>query len=334
MGLVTRCPKCESRFLIEPEELSEHEGLVRCGECAHIFDGLDALENKIPTLTRKLPESTSSASVAATNPFAGIPDLNLNSEPEFKSEPKLDWGDEPASMPKASFGSSAVTIESVPEVEPSVMRHRQQVTPTNESGLGGLHQAEPPLRGESRSMRQSAQMHEPEFGDAHEGTGMMGTLLWGFGCLLAIILLCGQLVYIYRNDIATNVPSMRSTLELMCSKLGCEVSLSRHLDRISIEGAALEQPGATQVEGQPTEQLLRFTLRNRYEKNQPWPHLMLELTDPSSTVVVRKMMAPYQYLPSNLVDQSFAPQQEVRLALPITVMGLQINGFNIQKFFP
>lgn len=333
MGLITRCPKCESRFLIEPEELSEHEGLVRCGECSHIFDGLDALENKIPTLTRKLSGSTASASVGSTNPFVGMPDLNLNSEPEFKSEPKLDWGDEPASMPKVSFGSPAVTIEKIPEVEPSVMRHRQ-VTPSYEAGLGGLHQSEPTLRGESRSMRQSPPMHEPDFSDAHEGTGMLGTLLWGLGSLLAIILLCGQLVYIYRNDIATNVPSMRSTLESICSKLGCEVSLSRHLDRISIEGAALEQSGATQAEGQPTEQLLRFTLRNRYEKNQPWPHLMIELSDPSSTVVVRKMVAPYQYLPSSLVDQSFAPQQEVRLALPITVMGLQINGFNIQKFFP
>jgi hypothetical protein len=45
-------------------------------------------------------------------------------------------------------------------------------------------------------------------------------------------------------------------------------------------------------------------------------------------------MAPYQYLPSSLSDQAFAAGQEVNLSLPVTVTGLQINGFQLDKFFP
>ena len=79
---------------------------------------------------------------------------------------------------------------------------------------------------------------------------------------------------------------------------------------------------------------LRFTMRNRYDKNQPWPHLSVELKDASGTTVVRKIITPQQYLPPSLADQAFAAGQEVNLLLPVAVTGLQINGFQLDKFFP
>ncbi|NDY84259.1 DUF3426 domain-containing protein [Orrella sp. NBD-18] len=344
MSLVTRCPKCESRFLIEPDQLSEHQGLVRCGECSHIFDGYDELESKVPTLTRRLPAQQVSQTPAVSNPFANIPSLDLDHAPTGGEDSTLSWESEPEPQTESIRASASST-------EPSVMRHRSVAatvdsdtepaktsslaSPTSrEPRLDSLRSADIALRGESRQLRQHVPSSDPDFGTPQDGMNMIGILLWGFGSLLAIIFLCGQLVYIYRNDIATNAPALRSTLESICARVGCEVSLSRHLDRITIEGASLDQTGASQQEGQASEQILRFTMRNRYEKNQPWPHLILELTDPSSTVVVRKVIAPHQYLPSNLVDQPFMAQQEVKLVLPISVMGPQINGFNIQKFFP
>lgn len=342
MSLVTRCPKCESRFLIEPDQLSEHDGLVRCGECSHIFDGFGALESKLPTLTRRLPGHAAHSAPVASNPFANIPDLDLDPYPEDGTRSTLEWDSEPAPAPIPTPAVALATSPPVVDAQPSVIRQRSAspgattsiTSQVDQSAFSLSPDVDLPLRGESRKLRQHLSTPEPDFGDSHEGMGFTSILMWGLGCLLAIILLCGQLIYIYRNDIATNAPALRSTLDSICARLGCEVSLSRHLDRIAIDGASLDQTGVAQQEGQPSEQVLRFTMRNRYEKNQPWPHLMIELTDPSSTVVVRKVVAPYQYLPANLVDQSFAAQQEVKLALPITVMGLHINGFNIQKFFP
>jgi hypothetical protein len=79
---------------------------------------------------------------------------------------------------------------------------------------------------------------------------------------------------------------------------------------------------------------LRFSLRNRFNQPQPWPYLALELTDASSTVVLRKRLSPNEYLPSALVDKPFAASQEVSLMLPVAVTGLQINGYSLKPFFP
>ncbi len=53
MSLVTRCPKCQSDFMVSLEQLRVHDGLVRCGQCTNIFDGQTALESALPTLTQR-----------------------------------------------------------------------------------------------------------------------------------------------------------------------------------------------------------------------------------------------------------------------------------------
>lgn len=39
----TRCPACSTVFRIAPEQIKARQGKVRCGQCQHIFDALDAL---------------------------------------------------------------------------------------------------------------------------------------------------------------------------------------------------------------------------------------------------------------------------------------------------
>lgn len=63
MSLVTVCPKCRSEFEVTADQLKLHDGLVRCGQCSHVFDGFAQLKDSLPTLTRKvgaLAESTTS----------------------------------------------------------------------------------------------------------------------------------------------------------------------------------------------------------------------------------------------------------------------------------
>ena len=43
MSLVTRCPKCGTRFRVTPEQLEARQGKVRCGLCLNIFDGREPL---------------------------------------------------------------------------------------------------------------------------------------------------------------------------------------------------------------------------------------------------------------------------------------------------
>lgn len=186
------------------------------------------------------------------------------------------------------------------------------------------------LRGDGPSVGRT----QPEFLVDEVDTPRLMMLLWGLASALAAALLVVQLAYVYRNDLATQFPSLRPSLESLCAKLKCEVSLRRHLERISVSVVSFERQSSADQEGKPVDMTLRFSLRNRFNQAQPWPYLSLELTDASGTVVSRKRLSPSEYLPATLVDKPFAAGQEVNLILPVAVTGLQINGYTLKPFFP
>jgi len=330
MSLVTRCPKCHSDFVVKLEQLQALDGLVRCGACAHIFDGFATLESPLPTLTQR--------------PGAGEP---------------------PRSSLHATTGAPGATAASAaPIVEPAVLRHRaersepferrEEQTPEpavfsvradSESphkfsfsarpddfapDSSGTILGESRLRGEGPSVGRT----QPEFLVDEVDTPRLMMLLWSLASMLALGLLVIQLAYVYRNDIATQIPSWRPALDAMCAKLNCEVSLRRYLERISVSVIAFERHSSPEQESKSIDMSLRFSLRNRLNQPQPWPGLSLELTDASGTVVLRKRMSPNDYLPAALADKPFAANQEVSLLLPVTVTGLQINGYTLKPFFP
>jgi hypothetical protein len=175
---------------------------------------------------------------------------------------------------------------------------------------------------------------QPEFLVDEVDTPRLKMLLWSLASVLALGLLVIQLAYVYRNDIATQLPALRPAVDTLCAKLGCEVSLRRYLERITVSVIAFERQASPAQEGQPVEMSLRFSLRNRLNQAQPWPGLSLELTDASGTVVLRKRMSPNEYLPAQFADKPFAANQEVSLILPVAVTGLQINGYTLKPFFP
>ncbi len=317
MSLVTRCPKCQNDFLASLDQLRMHDGLVRCGTCANIFDGYAHLESELPTLTRRAHEARAQDLTPEIIPAPVIesffePDKPLN-EPFLQDDPEKD-------------------------LEPSVLRQRGQAgyalntPPAQGHGEPGLSPLAEPRMTADDTVR--FRHRQPEFLTESEDSGIVIRLFWLVACVFAAIALLAQSIYIFRNDIVTRLPFVQPVLNSLCMKLNCEVSLSRHLERIAIDASSLQMAGGQTQEGQPVDMSLRLTMRNRYDKNQPWPHLSLGLKDASGTVVVRKIIAPYQYLPSTLVDQPFAAGQEVNLLIPVTVNGLQINGFQLDKFFP
>jgi predicted Zn finger-like uncharacterized protein len=304
MSLVTRCPKCYSDFVVKLEQLQALNGLVRCGACAHIFDGLASLESPLPTLTQR-PSVAPASSSLTESPNVAPSFLSPNAEP-------------------AVLRTRAGRSEAPTRLYFSA-RSTDRTPGPSESILG-----ESRLRGEGTSAGRT----QPEFLIDEVDTPRLMMLLWSLASALALGLLVIQLAYVYRNDLATQFPTLRPALNSMCAKLGCEVSLRRHLERISVSVIALERHSATEQEGKAAVMSLRFSLRNRMNQAQPWPALSLELTDASGTVVLRKPMRPKDYLPAQLAEKPFAANQEISLTLPVTVAGLQINGYTLKPFFP
>lgn len=311
MSLVTRCPKCHSDFVVKLEQLQALNGLVRCGACAHIFDGFAALESPLPTLTQRPSVAPPSAPLTASqNEVSSF--FSTNVEPAV-----LRTRAERSESPKAySEPTKAVSFSA---------RSTDQISGPSESILG---------ESRLRDAGTFAGRTQPEFLIDEVDTPRLMMLLWSLASALALGLLTIQLAYVYRNDLATQFPTLRPALNSMCAKLGCEVSLRRHLERISVSVTAFERHSATVQEGKTAAMSLRFSLRNRMNQAQPWPALSLELTDASGTIVLRKRMRPQDYLPAQLADLPFAANQEVSLTLPVTVTGLQINGYTLKPFFP
>jgi predicted Zn finger-like uncharacterized protein len=43
MTNVTNCPNCQTQFIVTDEQLNQHNGKVRCGNCLHVFDAKEEL---------------------------------------------------------------------------------------------------------------------------------------------------------------------------------------------------------------------------------------------------------------------------------------------------
>ena len=72
--LTTQCPQCGSRFDVTLAQLQQRKGLLRCGQCAHIFDAYDcAVTSDQSTQTKKTP----SESQDSTKPFIGHQGLTV-----------------------------------------------------------------------------------------------------------------------------------------------------------------------------------------------------------------------------------------------------------------
>lgn len=82
MALATRCPSCGTRFRVASEQLRLRNGVVRCGECLHVFNAADRLDYVDANLV-KLATITAVEAPANAEPEAESP-----REPEPETEPE------------------------------------------------------------------------------------------------------------------------------------------------------------------------------------------------------------------------------------------------------
>jgi hypothetical protein len=193
------------------------------------------------------------------------------------------------------------------------------------------------VQGEARSRgenRPSAGRGVPDFLIDETPLDGLRRGLWLILAVLAGAFLVMQVTYVYRNELVTRAPSLLPMARAACVQLKCEISFVRHLERITIEATALEQTAAGQADGQSSSLMLKFSMRNRYDTRQPWPHLSVELKDASGTPVIRKILSPDLYLPESMAASPFGANQEVHLSVPLVVSGLQISGVQLNRFFP
>src|SRR4029077_14751501 len=115
--------------------------------------------------------------------------------------------------------------------------------------------------------------------------------LWALAVLLGILVLAAQVAYRFRAELAASNATARAALVAFCQSFGCEVRLPRRPELMSIDASELQAD--TRREGLI---VLNAVIRNRARFPQDYPALELTPTAEADRPVLRKVLAPRDYL--------------------------------------
>jgi predicted Zn finger-like uncharacterized protein len=150
--------------------------------------------------------------------------------------------------------------------------------------------------------------------------------VWAVGVALALAVLAGQFIHLYRAEIA-RVPALTPAIEQFCALIGCELQPPRDVRRIEL----LDR---TRIAPHPTYQnvlRIRVVMVNRASFPQPFPLMEVSLTDSNGVLLARRQFTPHQYLAETPTkDDSMAPDIVVNALLDVTNPDGRASGYEIR----
>jgi predicted Zn finger-like uncharacterized protein len=157
--------------------------------------------------------------------------------------------------------------------------------------------------------------------------------LWLGAAFVAAVALSGQVAYRFRSELAASSPEARSPLQALCAPLGCQVPLPRRPELMSIDASELQAD--TRREGLI---VLNAVIRNRARFPQDFPALELTLTDEVDRPVVRRVLAPRDYLEpatrTQLIERGIGPGAEASLRVYLDTTRARATGYRLYLFYP
>ena len=172
---------------------------------------------------------------------------------------------------------------------------------------------------------------EPAFvtlGRRREQSGKALRAAMAAGSVVLLLLLFLQVMTTFRNPLAAQFPQWKPTLVALCKLSGCQVDLPAQIEALSIEQGELQTL---------KEQTFSYVslLRNQSRSVQAWPSIELILSDANDKPVLRRVIAPRDYLPATIdVSQGFAPRSEQTIKLYFALDQLTASGYHIAIFYP
>ncbi|KAB8048384.1 DUF3426 domain-containing protein [Janthinobacterium rivuli] len=172
---------------------------------------------------------------------------------------------------------------------------------------------------------------EPAFvtlGRRREQSGKALRMAMAAGSVVLLLLLFLQVMTTFRNPLAAQFPQWKPTLVALCKLSGCKVDLPAQIEALAIEQGELQAL---------KEQTFSYVslLRNQSRSVQAWPSIELTLNDANDKPVLRRVIAPRDYLPATIdVSQGFAPRSEQTIKLYFALDQLTASGYHIAIFYP
>ncbi len=318
----TRCPACGTVFRVTPEQLKARHGKVRCGKCQHVFDALETLLDAPPAKTEEAWPKTVPMPYDETAPDSvpdTVPEAELAAAEAASATAAMTADDQGyAALDEAATATTKPTAEPEP-VAPAAAEPPGEATP--EAMPAPTTSPPKPIE---------PLLHEEEL---EPGTPRRRAWPWLLASLLALLLLGLQAIVQFRVELAVLAPEAKPTLQALCGMLDCDVPLPRKADQLSIEISDLHPDPRNK--GQL---ILAATLKNRAPFAQTLPHLELTLTDTVDQPMLRKIIAPIEYLPKGTdLASGFAAGGEVAVSLaliPENAGKAAAAGYRLYLFYP
>ncbi|WP_425253435.1 DUF3426 domain-containing protein [Janthinobacterium sp. NFX145] len=172
---------------------------------------------------------------------------------------------------------------------------------------------------------------EPAFvtlGRRREQSGKALRVAMAAGSVVLLLLLFLQVMTTFRNPLAAQFPQWKPTLVTLCKLSGCQVDLPAQIEALAIE------QGELQTIKEHTFSYVSL-LRNQSRSVQAWPSIELILNDANDKPVLRRVIAPRDYLPATIdVSKGFAPRSEQTIKLYFALDQLTASGYHIAIFYP
>jgi len=172
---------------------------------------------------------------------------------------------------------------------------------------------------------------EPAFvtqGRRREQSGKALRIAMACGAVALLLLLLLQVMTTFRNPLAAQFPQFKPALAALCSVSGCRVELPAQIEALAIEQGELQTLA-------PQRFSYVSQLRNLGRSVQAWPSIELILNDDDGKPVLRRVVAPRDYLPAGTdVAKGFAPRSEQNIRLYFTLDQLTASGYHIAIFYP
>ena len=268
-------------------------------------------------------------------PAPAEPPPKIESETPEGPEAPAPAAEEAGPAPEAEEtkpDSTAEGIEPEPELEEPKLEPVIEVAESAESNPESNPEAKPEAKPEAEPQVVSvppAIAAEPLLHE-EESPRPRRRWPWVLGSLLALVALAAQALLHFRTEVIVILPEARPLFAAACDALGCELALPRKIDLIGIETSELSPD-----KGKEGRLNLSATLRNRASYAQAWPHLEITLTDAQDRALLRRALAPVEYLPAGQsVAAGFPGQSEQGVQLTLDVGDTPAVGYRLYIFHP
>lgn len=227
--------------------------------------------------------------------------------------------------------ASAASESALPAVAPTVPPARSKAARASEARARRSKLTPTKIEPPKLRIAADTDADEPEFvkrSRRQERTDRTRRLLMIAGTVVLLFVLLAQVVLGWRNVLAQRHPGLKPVLAGACAVLGCRVELPALADNLVIETGELTTLG-------PNTYALNTLLRNQGSLVLAWPSIELELTDAADRPVLRRVLAPGDYLPAGTsVAGGFGAHSEQPVTLHFTLAGLQPSGYHTFVFYP